>query len=651
MKNWSVKMKLFSVLFVVVCGFISLLLLNEWSKSRLLDASAEKDRANQKIRMTHTVVVAMAEAQRLASDMLLAPEKKKADEVLKQVEKAQQTLDQMKKEARTAEEQKILKEAVTLTGTYKSFFSGVYYIEETLGKVGAAKKKPAYQRLGEQLESSILQMENQKAIRVLLNVKKLESDYVYQQGGKNTTQMKGALLELKQAVGGNADIIALIDKYNQEYEKMVYVVENEKVMIAMYHNAANAMNPLIASVQKNASAKYETAEKQERDIIAAMKWLPLAITALILLLSVLFILYINRGIQQSIQCLLQFAERLKQGDLRGEECEYSNDELGRLAATFDEVRRSLRYIIESLNRDAQVVNQSSTDLTTVFHQFSSQNQEMTGSIDSIAHHAVEQKDSSRQFAELMQEWQQDMSEIAAQTEQVVQKVREQGQVTTRGVQALHNLAGATERSYAFFQIIEETVEQLAVKSKNIESITAVISGIAEQTNLLALNASIEAARAGEAGRGFGVVADEVRKLAEQSQRSAYEIQQFIEEMKKQVGEAVRSVKASEQQFEQQRQEQINTRQVFDATQSGMQIIEVFTEKTGELVAKMNAQKARLLDYINDIRLSSQEMAESTAQLASASEQQVLALQEVENSADELRRLADSIVRQGEKFTL
>ena len=54
----------------------------------------------------------------------------------------------------------------------------------------------------------------------------------------------------------------------------------------------------------------------------------------------------------------------------------------------------------------------------------------------------------------------------------------------------------------------------------------VISEIASQTNLLALNASVEAARAGEHGKGFAVVATEVRKLAENSQKSAKEINEM-----------------------------------------------------------------------------------------------------------------------------
>ncbi|GED12253.1 methyl-accepting chemotaxis protein [Aneurinibacillus migulanus] len=648
MNNWSVKRKLFSVLFVVVCGFTLLLLLNEWSKSQLLSASAEKDHASQKIRMTQTIVLEMAEAQRSASETLLAPDSKKADKVMEQVDKARQTLAHIQKEAKGLEEQKILKEALTLTETYKSFFSGVYQIEESLGKVGERKNKPVYQTLLAQIEEKIVQTKNQSAIRPLLTVKKLENDYLYLQEEKNTAQMKAALAEMKQAA---PELALQIEQYNQAYEKLVYAVENEKVMIEMYHNAANKMSPLASSIQKAAQNSYEAAESKEKAAIMVMKWLPPTVTGLIVLFTVLFMLYINRGLQNSIQLLLQLAERLKQGDLRGESRKYSGDELGRLAAAFDDVRQSLRSIIESLNRDAQVVNQSSTNLTTVFQHFSSQSQETAGSIDSIAHHAADQKDISRQFATLMQEWQQDMDEITVQTEQADEKVKEQGEVTKRGVQALGNLAAATDRSYALFQRIEDAVEELAGKSHNIEKITGVISGIAEQTNLLALNASIEAARAGEAGKGFSVVAEEVRKLAEQSQHSALEIQHFIEEMKKQVTDAVDSVQAAESQFEQQKKEQLNTRQVFDATQAGMLLIEAFTEKTGELVKKMNTQKSQLLHYIEDISLSSGEMAESTAQLASASEQQAMVLQDIANSADELHGLAESIVRQGEKFAL
>jgi methyl-accepting chemotaxis protein len=68
------------------------------------------------------------------------------------------------------------------------------------------------------------------------------------------------------------------------------------------------------------------------------------------------------------------------------------------------------------------------------------------------------------------------------------------------------------------------VQELQEKMDIINGFLNSIASIASQTNMLALNAAIEAARAGEAGRGFAVVAEEVRHLADQSSKTAKDIQ-------------------------------------------------------------------------------------------------------------------------------
>lgn len=67
-------------------------------------------------------------------------------------------------------------------------------------------------------------------------------------------------------------------------------------------------------------------------------------------------------------------------------------------------------------------------------------------------------------------------------------------------------------------------------SNNIINETTNILKILRSLRYLSINASIEAARAGKAGSGFSIVADEVKSLAEQTERSADEINRLINEL-------------------------------------------------------------------------------------------------------------------------
>lgn len=77
------------------------------------------------------------------------------------------------------------------------------------------------------------------------------------------------------------------------------------------------------------------------------------------------------------------------------------------------------------------------------------------------------------------------------------------------------------------EAIAEQILRLSEQTNQIGSISQVVGDLANQTNMLALNAAVEAVRAGEYGKGFSVVASEIRKLADESQKSAHQINNLV----------------------------------------------------------------------------------------------------------------------------
>jgi methyl-accepting chemotaxis protein len=83
-----------------------------------------------------------------------------------------------------------------------------------------------------------------------------------------------------------------------------------------------------------------------------------------------------------------------------------------------------------------------------------------------------------------------------------------------------------------FKILEQ-------RTKEISKVVNVITNLSKQTNLLAINAAIQASSAGEAGKAFSVVANEIKRLADNSGKSATEINELVVQIQ------VDTLKASE----------------------------------------------------------------------------------------------------------
>ncbi|WP_020062346.1 methyl-accepting chemotaxis protein [Bacillus sp. 123MFChir2] len=205
----------------------------------------------------------------------------------------------------------------------------------------------------------------------------------------------------------------------------------------------------------------------------------------------------------------------------------SNDEIGDIAVSFNQMLSNLQTIINQVKKTSSDVKTASERmLTETKHSIGATTQIQTTmrALDHSIHSQVSSIEEGSTAMDDMTVSVQRIAESASTVAELAVTTSEQADVGSHVIEqsitqmsAIHKAVHATS----------EVVEHLISHTKSIDYAVQAISNIAEQTNLLALNASIEAARAGEHGKGFAVVADEVRKLAEQSKTAATNINQLL----------------------------------------------------------------------------------------------------------------------------
>lgn len=211
-------------------------------------------------------------------------------------------------------------------------------------------------------------------------------------------------------------------------------------------------------------------------------------TSIIFLLVILVYVYIMRRLGSSIRKTLKFTEQLAQGNLFAKSELQSDDEIGMINASLEELKNRFKDVIASLLEISQNIEVAS-------NEFRSGSQVISDGANDQAAASAEISAAMDQISSMQKQ----LSSDAHKTDDIAKM--------------------------AFNGIIQgaESVENALTVIEEIAQKNSVISEISYQTKILSINASVEAARAAEMGRGFAVVAEEVKRLAESSQQSASEI--------------------------------------------------------------------------------------------------------------------------------
>lgn len=246
----------------------------------------------------------------------------------------------------------------------------------------------------------------------------------------------------------------------------------------------------------------ELIDNAHRDVLrtsSQTEWLMILVSLIGIVAGSLIAWVITRSITAPLREAVEVASHVAKGDLTVSISTPSQDELGQLLRSLQEMIASLDGIVRNVRSGAESITLAADEIDTGNQDLASRTEQQAASVEETAA-TLEQLTST-------------IKSTASNTEQMNVLFTQAGSVVTANTNRMH--------------AVSESMDEIHHASEKMTDIITVIEGIAFQTNILALNAAVEAARAGEQGRGFAVVAGEVRTLAQRSSASAREIRDII----------------------------------------------------------------------------------------------------------------------------
>ncbi|WP_354635346.1 methyl-accepting chemotaxis protein [Planktothricoides raciborskii] len=165
---------------------------------------------------------------------------------------------------------------------------------------------------------------------------------------------------------------------------------------------------------------------------------------------------------------------------------------------------------------------------------------------------------------------------------------------------LADLVFLSDNIEKFYTEIVDIREQ----TKQIATISELVSELANHTNMLALNASMEATRAGEKGKEFALVAKEIRQLSNQSQKAGEKIYLLIAQVKQNIKSTVSFTD--------------NSRQIF--------------QQKLKITRKMLNEFEQIVEAMNAVFLNSEEITAIARQQGAIVQEALAAIQEINRAA-------------------
>ncbi|MFC4402203.1 methyl-accepting chemotaxis protein [Gracilibacillus xinjiangensis] len=371
----------------------------------------------------------------------------------------------------------------------------------------------------------------------------------------------------------------------------------------------------------------------------------------VIILSVIIYFVISQ-MTRPLNRVVEAASAIAKGDLSHKNLEVkSNDEVGKLTHSFNNMLEKLREVISSIHKTTDILRDQSDDLNNSAKEVQLGSEQITTTMEELASGTEQQAQSVGDLSTLMETFLTKVQAANKNGEQILESSNEMLNLTDNGSSLM---ASSNQQMVKIDRIVQDAVQKvqgLDTQSQQISKLVSVIKDIAEQTNLLALNAAIEAARAGEHGQGFAVVADEVRKLAEQVSVSVTDITGIVGNIQTESSNVASSLQGGYKEVEHGTSLIKNTDETFKNITNALSEMVTKIETVSNNLADISDSSNDMNHSIENIASISEESAAGVEETTASSQQTSSSMESVAENSEKLAQLSEELNRLAKQFKL
>lgn len=529
-------------------------------------------------------------------------------------------------------------------------------IEEALKGTAAATLAAYDQNAGDYIQST-----NGDIWKGSYNISKSESlvDKIKSNSGMDVTFFYGDERIMTSAKDANGDrvlgsragdkIVEKVLKGGEEYFSSAVSIEGELnygYFMPVHQN--NSDNQIIGMIFVGTNLKEK--EAVVKRILSSISSSVIVVMLICIAVGIKLAGSMSRNIKKSIQMV----GRLAEGNLDvwvDDKLLKKKDEIGELSRVTITLRDTMRSTIKEITDNAKALLEASQLLGTAADNTNGTMNDVRTAVSQVVDNSQLQAENSQSTSEQMKIMGDNITETSNEAELLSGNAASMQLSSEKASKTLLSLRQINEDVKKIIGEVQEQTNRTNESVKKIQAATTFINSIAEDTGLLSLNASIEAARAGDSGRGFAVVAEQIKNLSEQSNESSKEIEATAEVLRADSEKAVQAMQQMQEIIASQSESMQETQQVvaevIEEIASSMKSIAQIKESSGRLEGARN-EVLQAVEHLSEI---SAENLDSTKSTYEQTEIVADTFKQVYNSADELKTIADKLVKSIEYFKM